>query len=113
VGDLLGSVCAVLYTLPTLQAAGLGIQAEQFLEAVLAEVGRQLRNCTGQLDAGNQVIYLGRLGGLVCGPVPWTQPKPLSAPRLAPAVFPVSRCAPECTDDDPWDRHGGGSAPAK
>lgn len=107
VGDLLGSVCAVLHALPTLQAAGLDIQAEQFLEAVLAEAGRQLHNCTGRLDAGNQVIYLGRLGGFVCGPVPWTQPKPLSASRLAPATFPASRCAPECPDDDPWEQAWG------
>lgn len=106
VGELLDSVCGVLSALPVLQVAGLAQQAEQFLAGVLAEAGRQLESCTGWLDVGSQVVYLGKAGGFLCGPVPWTQPQPLSASRLAP---PTSRpChAPEFTYEDPWEQASG------
>ncbi|MFB9993571.1 hypothetical protein ACFFLM_16540 [Deinococcus oregonensis] len=116
VSELLGSVSAVLHALPALQAAGpgnaeLGSRAEQYLEYVLAEAGRQLECCTGRLEVGSQVVYLGSGGSFVCGPVPWTQPRPLSASRLAPpTAMREGTAAPELTYDDPseqllgWER---------
>jgi hypothetical protein len=106
-GDLLDSVCAVLLAVPTVSAAQRQ-QAEHGLEGMLAEAGRRLERCTGRLKMGSQVIYLGKAGGFICGPMPWTQPKPLSAALLAPPT-PVSY-APHSACDDPveqlwgWER---------
>ncbi len=111
VSELLESVCAVLHAFAALQAAELGTEARAFSDRVLAEVGRRLEGCTGRLDSGSRMIYLGKAGGFVCGPVPWTQPMPLSPSRLAPpsanaCTPPVPRC-PEPTDNDPWEQELG------
>jgi hypothetical protein len=81
---LLSSMCALLLALPSWQAAGLGTEAERLLEEGLAEAGRQLESCTGRLELGSTVVYLGKTGSFVCGPVPWTVPESLTASRLAP-----------------------------
>ncbi|ANE44393.1 hypothetical protein [Deinococcus puniceus] len=99
VSDLLSSVCTALYALPALQSGELHVQAELYMAGVLAEAGRRLEGCTGRLDAGSQVVYLGKAGGFVCGPVPWTQPQPLSASLLAPP-------APQLSDHTDDTREG-------
>lgn len=110
VAELLSSVCGVVYALPTLQSAGLGTEAEAFLECVLAEAGRQLEGCTGRLNAGSQVVYLGKAGGFACEEVPWTRPMPLSAGNVAPPPNGTALCGGnlessyDATYDDPWEQ---------
>ncbi|UQN05044.1 hypothetical protein [Deinococcus sp. QL22] len=61
-----------------------------------------LEACTGRLDEGSQVVYLGKAGSFVCGPVPWTQPQPLSASLLAlPATAQVSD---QAHADNTWEQ---------
>lgn len=109
VSELLGSVSSLVYALPAFQSAGLAAEANAFLERVLAEIGEQLEGCTGRLERGSQIIFLGAPGSFACGSVPWTQPQPLSASRLAPLTLPLqpSLHSTESPYDDPWEQASG------
>lgn len=111
ISELLGSVSSVLSALPSFQSAGLATEVNVFLERVLAEIGRQLECCTGRLERGSRVIFLGAPSSFACGEVPWTQPQPLSASCLAPLPAAVPwQLAPLCAErsyDDPREQASG------